>query len=82
MEKLNTHKRVAGIKQTRNAILSGKAESVYVAADAQPFAVAQILELCRDRDISPVTEYSAHDIGRACGIDVPCAAAAVYSAEN
>lgn len=81
MDKLNTHNRVAGIKQTRAAILSGKSECVYVAADAQPSAVAEILELCRDNGISPVTEYSAHDIGRACSIDVPCAAAAII-AEN
>ena len=82
MEKLDIHNRVAGIKQTRAAILSGNIKGVYVAADAQPSAVAQILELCRERGISPMTEYSARNIGRACGIDVPCAAAAATAVEN
>lgn len=82
MEKLNAHNRVAGIKQTRAAVMSGRTKRVYVACDAQPSAVAPILELCRNRGISPVTEFSAHDIGRACSIDVPCAAAAVIAAEN
>ncbi len=77
MERLASHNKVAGIKQTKTAITSGDALAVYVACDADPCAVEGILELCRERGIELVCEYTRKELARACRIDVPCAAAAV-----
>lgn len=70
-------KRVAGIKQTRNAIKDGSALCVYVAYDVQPKAVAEVLRLCEEYGVETIRDKSSHDIAKLCHIDVPCSASAV-----
>lgn len=77
MERLVSHNKVAGIKQTTSAINSGEAQVVYVACDADPCAVAGLSELCCERGIDIVSDYTRKELAKACRIDVPCAAAAV-----
>lgn len=67
---------VSGAKQTIRAILSGRAETVYIAADAAEMVTAPVREAAREAGL-PVREASSmRELGRACGLDVGCACAA------
>ena len=77
MERLISHNKVAGIKQTKAAIMSDKAAVVYVACDADPCAVDGISILCGERGVEVVCGCTRKELAKACKIDVPCAAAAV-----
>lgn len=77
MEKLKTPYKVIGIKQTKAAIRDGKAMTVYIADDADFSEISDVIELCRGAGIDPVHVPTLKELGRACGIDVPCAAASV-----
>lgn len=77
MEKLKTPYKVVGIKQTKTAIRDGKAMTIYIADDADFSVISDVIELCRCAGIEPVRVPTLKELGRACGIDVPCAAAAV-----
>lgn len=77
MEKLKTPYKVVGIKQTKAAIRDGKAMTIYIADEADFSVISGVVELCRGAGIEPVRVPTLKELGRACGIDVPCAAAAV-----
>ncbi len=77
MERLNTPNKVAGIKQTKAAIKSQRALVVYVASDAAPQAVSEVVEFCKEMGVELVCDYTRKELAKACRIDVPCAAAAV-----
>ena len=68
---------VVGAKQLKKAVKAGRVKFVFLAENADP-AVTEPLEwLCEDNHI-PITWVSRmEDLGRACGIEVGAAAAAV-----
>ncbi|SFS84979.1 50S ribosomal protein L7ae-like protein [Marininema halotolerans] len=68
---------VIGAKQTKKAIEQGKAEEVLIAQDADERVTKALTHLCRNRGIAVVYVDSMKDLGRACGIDVGAATAAV-----
>ncbi len=69
--------KVAGVKQTKNAIISRQALMVYVAYDADEALTGQITALCEENGTELVSDFSRKELARACRIEVPCAAAAV-----
>ncbi len=77
MERLISHNKVAGIKQTKAAVNSGKAMVVYIANDVDLHMVSGIASLCEEMNVELVCGYTRKELARACRIDVPCAAAAV-----
>lgn len=77
MDRLGSANKVAGIKQTKNALVSGKALLVYTANDANPQMLEEVLRLCRECGVEVVTDYSRKELSKACRIDVLCSAAAV-----
>lgn len=76
MERLASHNKVAGIKQTKAAIKSGEAIAVYVACDVDPSLIAEVVALCEKFSVELVAEPTRAELAKACKIDVPCAAAA------
>lgn len=72
-------KTVVGVKQLKKAVLSGKASRVYLAGDADPALTEPLEDLCSDRNIPYAWVRSMADLGRACGIEVGAAAAAVVN---
>ena len=70
---------VVGAKQLRKAVLGGRAKLVYLAEDADPAVTEPVEMLCQKHHI-PVT-WVPHmaNLGRACGIEVGAAAAAVLN---
>ena len=73
-----TGKRLAvGAKQLKKALQNGRAEYVFLAENADPAITEPIEALCRSSGIPIRWVASKTDLGRACGIEVGAAAAAV-----
>ena len=74
---LNTPAKVVGAKQTRRALTDGRAEKLFLAADADPRVTGPLLRLAQETGV-PVQEIpTMKQLGAACGIAVGSAAAAV-----
>ena len=69
-------KTVAGAKQLRKALVSGAAECMYLAVNADPAITEPLLMLSRRYRVTVAWVRSMTDLGRACGIEVGAAAAA------
>ncbi len=68
---------VVGSKQLKKAVAAGRARYVYLAENADPAVVEPIEAMCSERNIQITWISSMSELGRACGIDVGAAAAAV-----
>lgn len=76
-EELKNKKNVIGKKQTIRALLNNKVEKVYIAEDADSHVTDEIISLCNEKDIEVSYISKMEELGKACGIDVNAAAAAV-----
>lgn len=74
---LSGHKVVAGAKQLRKALLSGTAQLVCLAENADPAITEPIAALCQQNSVACAWVPTMADLGNACGIEVGAAAAAV-----
>ena len=70
------HRVVVGAKQLRKALLSGSAQQVYLAKNADPALTEPIAELCQNYNVPFTWVKSMSELGQACGIEVGAAAAA------
>ena len=77
LDELKTAKKVVGIKQLRRALADETAELVFLAKDADPALTEPLLAQCRDSGVEVVTGVTMAELGRACGISVGAAAAAI-----
>ena len=66
-----------GAKQLKKAVRAGKAARVYLAENADPAVTRPLVSLCGEYQIQIAWVADMADLGRACGIDVGAAAAAV-----
>jgi large subunit ribosomal protein L7A len=71
-----------GTKQTMRALERGNVERVYVAMDADASMIAQAVALASKQRVDVVRIDAMRALGRACGIDVGAAMAAVLKAEH
>lgn len=69
--------KIVGCKQTRKAILSGQAEAVYIARDAEARVFQPIVALCEEKCVPVLWADTMAELGAACGIEVGAAMAAV-----
>ncbi|WP_353893426.1 ribosomal L7Ae/L30e/S12e/Gadd45 family protein [Proteinivorax hydrogeniformans] len=78
LDDLSTAKsRVVGFKQTKLALESGEAKTVYVAKDAEKHVTDPILQLCKHRGAKLCFVDSMIMLGKSCGIQVRAATAAI-----
>jgi large subunit ribosomal protein L7A len=70
-------KKVVGTKQTSKALERNFVKSVYVARDADPKVVGNIIRFCEEKSISLEYVDSMLELGKACGIEIGAASAAV-----
>ena len=70
-------KKTIGTKQTMKAVEKGTAKVVYLASDAETRITQPLLNLCREKNIEVVMVDTMRNLGRACGIDVGSASAAI-----
>lgn len=66
-----------GTKQTMKAVEQGLAAEVFVAKDADPRIVSRIVQLCEQYNVKLTYVATMRDLGKACGIEVGAAMAAV-----
>ena len=69
--------RAVGTNQTAKAISRGQARAVFVAQDADRRVTEPLLRAARERGMEVVEVPSMVALGRACGIAVGAAAAAI-----
>jgi len=68
---------VVGSKQLKKALKAGRAERVFLAENADPAITEPIEAMCSELHIQITWVRSMAELGRACGIEVGAAAAAV-----
>ena len=74
--------KVVGVKQVRRALAGGRAGRVYLAKDADPQLIRPLKLLAEERGVEVVQAESMKALGRACGIAVGTACAAVVSSAD
>lgn len=75
---INSDKKVViGKKQTLRALSKNEVSMVYVSEDADMFVTQPIIEVCTNQNIEIIYFENMRELGKACGIDVNAAAAAV-----
>ncbi len=77
LTELTEQPRAVGAKQTKRAVEGGRAVKVFLASDADPRIVDPIDALCREKGVGVERGCSMRELGRACGIAVGAAVAAV-----
>ena len=77
MERLSGSEKVVGLKQVRRAVTEGRVNLVFLACDADPRLTESLEELCNEHGVATVWDYTMAQLGKACGIAVGTAAAAV-----
>ena len=78
-EELTAKEKVVGLKQTRKALVEGRAARVYVARDADPTLTEPLRQLCCDCGVAAVEVRSMKELGQTCGIQIGAAAAAILA---
>ncbi len=73
--------RAVGTNQTAKAIARGRARVVYIAKDADRRVVEGVVAAAKGASLEIVEVDSMREIGRACGIAVGAAAAAILKSE-
>jgi len=73
--------RAVGTNQTAKAIGRGRAQIVYIAKDADRRVVEGVVAAAKSASLEIVEVDSMREIGRACGIGVGAAAAAILGPE-
>lgn len=68
-----------GTKQTTRMVELGKAAEVFVANDADPRITLKIVGLCKKMGIKVTYVDTMKQLGKACGIEVGAAMAAVVN---
>ncbi len=77
LEELRTASKVVGVKQLRKVLAAGEAKTVFLAEDADPLLTEPILRHCEQTNTKVIYVATMKQLGAACEISVPAAAAAI-----
>ena len=77
LEQLRQKTKIIGLKQTLRLVETEGAARVYIARDADERVVGKLRELCEAKGIEVVPAESMKLLGKACGIEVGSAVAAI-----
>ena len=80
LRELMNQDRVVGVKQSRRAIREGKADRVFLAANADPALTQPLAELCAAEGIPVEQAQTMEELGKDAGIQVGAAVVAVLRA--
>lgn len=81
LERLKTaRKKSIGSKQTAKAMEKGSAKLVFVAKDAEEHITREIVKIAQGKGLELVHVESMMVLGKACGIEVGAAVAAILEA--
>ncbi len=77
MERLKSAQRVVGLKQSKQAVIAGKAELVFAAEDADAWVMKPFLALCREHGAEVVSVPTMKELAKACKVEVSTACAVI-----
>ena len=77
LEDLKSAAHVVGMKETERAIEKQEAACVFIASDCDERIARPLLEACQSSGIPVEQGFTKKEIGRACGIKVKAASAAI-----
>ena len=78
MEMLKTAARKAvGTKEVLRALKANEAASVFVASDIDTFLYQKVTRACAEVNVPVRKVESNKELGKACGLSIGCAAAAI-----
>lgn len=77
LEDLKSTAHVVGMKETERAIEKQEAACVFIASDCDERIARPLLEACQSSGIPVEQGFAKKEIGRACGIKVKAASAAI-----
>lgn len=69
--------KTVGLKQTQRALEKGRVRRVYLAEDAETHVRRPVLEWCENHNVECVGVPTMKELGKACGIEVGTAIAAI-----
>lgn len=69
--------KAVGTKAVMRALKAGSAQRVYVARDIDTFLYQRVTRACEDAGVPIRRVDETKALGAACGLDIPCAAAAI-----
>lgn len=78
---LSDHSLIVGTKQLKKALNRGIVSHVFLAEDADPRITEPLEAMCREKGVGCDWVGKMSDLGRACGIEVGAAAAALAPRE-
>ena len=70
-------RRTVGTRQTLRAVERGEAVAVFVALDAEPHVVRQLVAQCQQKAIGVYPVETMRTLGQICGVQVGAASAAI-----
>jgi len=70
-------KKTVGTKQTQKYMENGQVQVVYIAEDAERCITSPLLRICEEKGFEIVYVDSMKELGKACGIKVGAATAAI-----
>ena len=76
-EILGGRSRLVGAKQIRRALRAGNVQKVFLAQNADPIITQPLVAECQLNNVEYAWVRSMVDLGKACGIEVGTAAAAI-----
>ncbi len=77
LTQLEHAEKVVGVKQTRRALNDGRAKEIFLARDADPNLTEPLSALAEEKGVAIRWTDTMKALGRACGIAVGAAVAAV-----
>lgn len=79
LTELSAKAKVVGAKQVGRAVESGRAQTVYLAQDADPRVTQPVALICAEKGVKVELVPSMRELGKACGISVGAAVAATVA---
>ena len=76
-ELINAASKAVGTRQVLRGLKAGTLARVYVANDADTYLFQQVVRAAEDAGVPAVRVRSMKELGRALGLEVACAAAAI-----
>ena len=75
LEELVAKAKVVGVKQSRKAIAQGAADKAFLACDADPALLNELVQQCEENGVCVDTTHTMAQLGSACRISVGAAVA-------
>lgn len=77
ISELKTHNKIVGAKQVKRALDTSVIQAVFIADDAESKVTSDIEKLCISKQIQIIHVDTMKNLGKACGIDINAAVAAL-----